>query len=554
MLAFAEFLAPPSSPPVSPTLTADSSAPPSPLDDSFILSTPYVPDELPLLDPFAGSMKANRPHPSYEKKSLATPPDTPASSSSTPRSSNPRRDESPLSRFRSSNGCMRTPEPLWTPEESRENAGWDAVFANVFAIDNAAGAEEDTKKGRALSREQKHIVIDRCNEGLTFIPPTIADLSKLVRFSEKEDEAAFIHATLRQRTLIRSATVPTGRSLLSRVNAPVKVTSASAKLFSDGSRLEYEIHLFLRGNSIKALPNEMFTLSNLTVLSLSKAAPRRVQGGPNNLLLSQGNNSLTILPPEVVHLINLKELNVGNNKLKYLPAELLSMKLEILNVQPNDWLPLPQSNPSSNSSNQAGRIASSTTSLIGRFVPLAELSLRRLFAPAHELGYCSSFDKEGREPLLNALYGTPLPPEFSSLLPPPITATLDACSPGSIPRPVMKPPRPQKLVSLPRPTRDLGDVCRYWEGVTGVGVCPSPRHLEKREEGYRKPVFVHPAEERYTWQRYAGDHALGGVVCFLWRGCQEGCLDFLEETKVGTEDDMNMDVGRFSGIRVVSFA
>ncbi|TFK52083.1 hypothetical protein OE88DRAFT_1503689 [Heliocybe sulcata] len=531
MMASIGVLAPPSSPPLSPTLTEDSSAPPSPRDDIFIPDD-RVSHELPLLDPFSGSVKADRPHPSYEKKSIATPPDTPNSSASTAESAEQRRDESPLSRIRFSGSHVRMSEPLWTPEESRENAGWEQTFSTIFAIDNATGMEEDGL-GTQVLRSGRHIVIDRSNQGLTFVPPSIADLSNLVKLSEREDEAAAaVPKKPVQRTLARSATAPPTRSLFARADALAKVTSANAKLFS-GSGPEHEIRLFLRGNAIRFLPNELFTLSNLTVLTLS-------------------NNVLEILPPEIVHLANLKELNVANNKLRYLPAEIITMEIDKLTVQPNPWLPRPQC-PSSKTCDSS-HIASPTTALIGRFVPLAELALRRLFAPAHELGYCSPLDEEGRQPLLHALYGTPLPPEFSSLLPPPITAVFDACAPGSIPQPVMKARKPPKLVQLPRPTKDLGDVCRYWEGVTGVGVCPSPRHLESRAEGYQKPVFVHPAEERYTWQRTAGKHALGGVVCFLWRGCLEGCLDFLdEEDSAAAAEDVDMDSG-FGGFRAVSFA
>ncbi|EPQ56559.1 hypothetical protein GLOTRDRAFT_138258 [Gloeophyllum trabeum ATCC 11539] len=535
MLSMLEAYAPPSSPPVSPTLSADSSPPSSPNHEPMH-SNAFSSDGLhdfPMLDPFAGSVKANRPHPSYEKKTPATPPLTPQTSLHSAGPSRTRRDESPISRLRQSHagggGVFKT-QPLLTPEESRELALWEDAMSSAIAIDRMAALEEEPKKkGRMPAREPKHTIIDLSNQGLTFIPPSISDLAKLVKLPEKEEHAAPVPVALKQqRALMRSATAPAGGSLFGTTRAPAKVTSASAKLFSDDARPEQEIHFFLRGNVIKYLPNEVFTLSHLTVLSLS-------------------NNALEVLPPEIVHLTHLKELNIANNKLKYLPAELLTMHLSILSVHPNPWL-APPSPPS----------VSPTTSLIGRFPPLAELALRALFAPAHEHGLCSALDADGRQPLLTTLYGTPLPPAFASLLPPPISATLGACVPGSVPQPVIRPPRPAKLVRLPRPTRDLGDVCRYWEGVTGVGVCPSPRHLRPKDGRYRKPVFVHPAEERYTWQSHGGGHAFGGVVCFLWRGCLEGCLDFLDGGEVGAEDkememEMEIEMAEAGGFRAVRF-
>jgi hypothetical protein len=40
-------------------------------------------------------------------------------------------------------------------------------------------------------------------------------------------------------------------------------------------------------------------------------------------------------------------------------------------------------------------------------------------------------------------------------------------------------------------------------------------------------VFVHHAEEAYTWEDHIAGVNVGGSVPLRWRGCQKGCLDFL---------------------------
>lgn len=63
--------------------------------------------------------------------------------------------------------------------------------------------------------------------------------------------------------------------------------------------------------------------------------------------------------------------------------------------------------------------------------------------------------------------------------------------------------------------------------ITGTGVCPNPAH------GLLPSVFVHHAEERFTWETSTPVVAtLGGAVAVLWRGCMRGCLDFLEPPRL----------------------
>jgi hypothetical protein len=47
---------------------------------------------------------------------------------------------------------------------------------------------------------------------------------------------------------------------------------------------------------------------------------------------------------------------------------------------------------------------------------------------------------------------------------------------------------------------------------------------------------VRHAEERFTWENYVAGVSVGGAVPLLWRGCQWGCLDFLDESELHSAD------------------
>lgn len=85
-----------------------------------------------------------------------------------------------------------------------------------------------------------------------------------------------------------------------------------------------QFKLFLYKNSLSRLPKELFNLNHLTVLSLRA-------------------NRLTEIPPIILKMINLQELNVSQNSLKCLPMELLELmysptsRLETLHIFPNPF-------------------------------------------------------------------------------------------------------------------------------------------------------------------------------------------------------------------------
>jgi hypothetical protein len=85
------------------------------------------------------------------------------------------------------------------------------------------------------------------------------------------------------------------------------------------------LRIYLPNNSLSALPNDIFELRNLKVLSLR-------------------NNKFTEIPPAIGSLTELEVLNLSVNRLTYLPWELLKLaqqgKLNFLTLRPNPFLPI----------------------------------------------------------------------------------------------------------------------------------------------------------------------------------------------------------------------
>jgi hypothetical protein len=89
------------------------------------------------------------------------------------------------------------------------------------------------------------------------------------------------------------------------------------------SQIEPDLKVFLSANSLTTLPEELFKLETLSVLSLR-------------------SNAFEELPPRIRNLNNLKELNISQNQLRYLPFEILDLfsidsNLENLQLHPNPF-------------------------------------------------------------------------------------------------------------------------------------------------------------------------------------------------------------------------
>lgn len=349
--------------------------------------------------------------------------------------------------------------------------------------------------------------------------------------------------------------------------------------------------LLLGQNSITKLPAELWGLQSLTLLSLST---RLLQVELGLLLtistyIPLGNNNITYLPPQIAQLTELVELNVAHNKLRFIPAELLSMKkLKKPFLFPNPYLlqpaqPAPPSTPTATLGPTAppesptasihAKIVSKTQSIPDERVPsLTELCLRALLSPPIDVDVggddasasvlpSSQFSQSTSSRVktrLEQTYELPLATGANSRgISNSLRGILGVCVPGSI---LVERDSTSTVVASQGPRHNgyahdgdilandadaatLEDESRI---ITGTGVCPNPAH------GLIPSVFVHHAEERFTWETSTPVVAtLGGAVAVRWRGCMRGCLDFLEPARSKVvevassgeaEAEMNLDL------------
>lgn len=262
-----------------------------------------------------------------------------------------------------------------------------------------------------------------------------------------------------------------------------------------------------------------------------------------------GGNQLTELPPLISQLRNLRELNIANNLLEFLPFEIMSLQLTSLAVDPNPF----KANPEADNLAAAPASALSTRHLGEvtrkyKIVPLTELALRVLLSPPEDVLAATAalpLSKcQERKTVLEALYELPLDLDLS----PPIRDVLRACVPGSVASPLSPNATPRSAplaqnaeYSTTRPQRLRKRPC--------ISVCPSPKHLILAPgEVYRKPIFVTHAQERFTWEKEVAGQKVGGDngIPIRWRGCSWGCLDHLEQCS-GAQVEEDWDMGAPDG-------
>lgn len=92
---------------------------------------------------------------------------------------------------------------------------------------------------------------------------------------------------------------------------PLRIKVRKKKQDKDGEPASYEmlkpsLRVDLSNNSLNEFPSELYLMGNLTVLSL------------------RGNNITEILP-SIMSLVNLRELDLADNQLNYLPYELMCL-------------------------------------------------------------------------------------------------------------------------------------------------------------------------------------------------------------------------------------
>jgi len=220
------------------------------------------------------------------------------------------------------------------------------------------------------------------------------------------------------------------------------------------------------------------------------------------------------MPPEIACLKNLTSLSIGGNRITYLPSEIMQMSLEQLQVIPNPFLEPPQkssdgtrpflrtstlSRLSLQNEGPQQRLLSEAKHTLPRVLSLVEISLRGLLSSA---GACRSTDTN-----LQTYYNLPLDEQEHGYIPSHLRKVLGTCVPQSIPR---------DGDSIDTPMDDT-----WWSNITGIGSCPSPRHDTQH-------LYIQHAEERFSWEQTIASVDLGELVPVRWRGCQWGCLDYLD--------------------------
>ncbi|KAG8693322.1 hypothetical protein FRC08_009197, partial [Ceratobasidium sp. 394] len=252
-------------------------------------------------------------------------------------------------------------------------------------------------------------------------------------------------------------------------------------------------------------------------------------------LLSLRANKLRELPPAISNIKSLRSLNVANNELTYLPAELTSLTLQTLLVNPNPFLtpPAPTPNETRFNSRVLGPLKAHT-----RIPKLSELALRVALEP----------EPESEPPKLPTLSFTPTKPTTTTrttTLPTPSPSHTSVFSGPSASLPLSPthhfPPHSLAISSrfnlqswlLTLPASAATRIRAASNGSEDArevyGVCPNPRHRTDSAQS----LFVDPTEERFEWVSSLAGCKLASPIPLLWRGCRAGCLDFLEERGAG---------------------
>jgi hypothetical protein len=224
------------------------------------------------------------------------------------------------------------------------------------------------------------------------------------------------------------------------------------------------------------------------------------------LTFAPGNNNLTALPPSIRHLRSLEELQLGGNRIQYLPSEIIKLPLKTIGLHPNRWLPCPLE--------ESSKIPRLLGPLQSKFVipPLTEICVRILLSkPSSETpaGQPKTYLERHVEMPLSQWE---LPPNY--------LAILEASVPSG----------QRQSVS---PDAD-GGWRKEHDAMLDArsSLCPN----QQKHIGVSS-CFSEPAEVRYQWVKRINEVDVGGLIPVEWRGCSYRCLEFLEEPDMGDDDD-----------------
>lgn len=232
----------------------------------------------------------------------------------------------------------------------------------------------------------------------------------------------------------------------------------------------------------------------------------------HDLIIFAGKNELTCLPPSIAHLTNLEELQIGSNRIRYLPSEILSLPLKKIGLHPNPWLKSPSSQPSSSNPRLLAPLQSKYV------VPsLTELCLRVLLSKAPPKPNTTP-GKGKPKTVVEAFVELPLsrwelPDRYLAVLEASISDSQHNSSEDT----------------------GIGQSRKEYDAMLDArsSSCANQQlHLGKSS------CFYEPAEMRYEWVKKINGKDAGGDIPVEWRGCSRGCLEFLDEPNMGDDDDI----------------
>ena len=294
------------------------------------------------------------------------------------------------------------------------------------------------------------------------------------------------------------------------------------------------------------------------------------------LIVRVGNNSIEYLPPEIAQLQALKDLDVVNNNLRFLPAEMTTMTITNLKVHTNPWYP----DPADPTARDVPDTADAATRVHFRVPPLREMILRYLLTPSstnRQLTLAShpatATTTTTTTSTRTRLQPTTLEDRFQLPLQDGALSPADAAVLARVAPAAVSAPRRHAFSRATTTSASAGagmfSSARAHANAESVhgpraagaagaaqeqkcfGRCPSPRHCGVASPPPPPPLaetapvgpgaamawarlgppFVMPAEERYTWVTEIAGVRVGettGGVPLLWRGCGRGCLGFLD--------------------------
>lgn len=98
---------------------------------------------------------------------------------------------------------------------------------------------------------------------------------------------------------------------------------------------------------------------------------------PHLLIYTTGANKLTVLPAGIGRLSSLRELNIANNRLQFLPSEIQDLTLSTLHLHPNPFFPFPLSD----NEKPLRAVGPIKRPFVSSVPTLSELALRTLLRP-----------------------------------------------------------------------------------------------------------------------------------------------------------------------------